>query len=173
MKLAVIALDYDGTIAVDGIFDPAVRDAIGTARRKGIAVVLVTGRRLDDLRRVAGDVSCFDAVVGENGAVLDFPASGRHLSPDIRPHLRSSRAEQARHPPRRRRSGDRNRRRQRRGDARCGPATAAAADPGVQSRPPDGAAAGRGEVNRAAACAPGAPPFDSQHHRHWRCRKRS
>lgn len=80
MKLAVIALDYDGTIAVDGIFDPAVRDAIGTARRKGIAVVLVTGRRLDDLCRVAGDVSCFDAVVGENGAVLDFPASGRHLS---------------------------------------------------------------------------------------------
>jgi hydroxymethylpyrimidine pyrophosphatase-like HAD family hydrolase len=80
MKLAVIALDYDGTIAVDEVFDPSVRDAIGAARRKGIAVVLVTGRRLDDLRRVAGDVSCFDAVVGENGAVLDFPASGRHLS---------------------------------------------------------------------------------------------
>jgi hydroxymethylpyrimidine pyrophosphatase-like HAD family hydrolase len=80
MKLVAIALDYDGTIAVDGVLDPSVRDAIGTARRRGIVVVLVTGRRLDDLRRAAGDVSCFDAIVGENGAVLDFPASGRHLS---------------------------------------------------------------------------------------------
>jgi hydroxymethylpyrimidine pyrophosphatase-like HAD family hydrolase len=80
MKLAVIALDYDGTIAVDGVFDPSVRGAIGTARQKGIAVVLVTGRRLDDLHRVAGDVSCFDAIVCENGAVLEFPASGRHLT---------------------------------------------------------------------------------------------
>lgn len=79
MKLAAFALDYDGTIAHDGVFDPAVREAIAAARRQGIFVVLATGRRLSDLRRVAGDLTCFDAVVGENGAVLEFPASGRHL----------------------------------------------------------------------------------------------
>jgi hydroxymethylpyrimidine pyrophosphatase-like HAD family hydrolase len=80
MKLVVIALDYDGTIAIDGALDPSVRDAIGTARRKGIVVILVTGRRLDDLRQVAGALDCFDALVVENGAVLHFPASGRHVT---------------------------------------------------------------------------------------------
>ena len=80
MKLAVIALDYDGTIAFDGALDPSVREAIGAARQRGIAVILVTGRRLDDLRRVAGELDCFDAVVVENGAVLHFPASGRHVT---------------------------------------------------------------------------------------------
>jgi hydroxymethylpyrimidine pyrophosphatase-like HAD family hydrolase len=80
MKLAAIAIDYDGTIAVDGVLDPSVREAIGAARQQGIAVILVTGRRLSDLRRVARDLGCFDVVVGENGAVLDFPASGRHVA---------------------------------------------------------------------------------------------
>jgi hydroxymethylpyrimidine pyrophosphatase-like HAD family hydrolase len=79
MKFTALALDYDGTIAVDGQFDPAVREAIGDVRRRGIVVVLVTGRRLPDLRAAAGDVSCFDVVVAENGAVLEFPASGRHV----------------------------------------------------------------------------------------------
>ena len=79
MKLAALALDYDGTIAVDGTFEPAVRNAIATARQQGIVVVLVTGRQLVDLRRVAGDLTCFDVIVGENGAVLEFPASGRHV----------------------------------------------------------------------------------------------
>jgi len=79
VKLAAIALDYDGTIAVDGALDPAVRDAVGAARQTGIAVILVTGRRLADLRHAAGDLSCFDVIVCENGAVLDFPASARHV----------------------------------------------------------------------------------------------
>jgi hydroxymethylpyrimidine pyrophosphatase-like HAD family hydrolase len=79
MKLAALALDYDGTIAVDGVFDPAVREAIAVARGQAIEVILVTGRRLADLNRVAGDLSCFDVVVAENGGVLQFPASGRHV----------------------------------------------------------------------------------------------
>jgi hydroxymethylpyrimidine pyrophosphatase-like HAD family hydrolase len=78
MKFAALAIDYDGTIAVDGVFDPAVRDAIGEIRLAGIVAVLVTGRRLDDLQRVAGDLTCFDVVVAENGAVLHFPVTGRH-----------------------------------------------------------------------------------------------
>lgn len=79
MKFAALAVDYDGTIAVDGVFDPGVRNAIAAARQQGIVVVLVTGRRLADLRGVAGDLTCFDVVVAENGAVLEFPASGRHV----------------------------------------------------------------------------------------------
>jgi hydroxymethylpyrimidine pyrophosphatase-like HAD family hydrolase len=79
MKLVALALDYDGTIAASGQFSPAVRDAIADVRRQGIIVVLATGRRLADLRQVAGELTCFDAVVAENGAVLEFPATGRHV----------------------------------------------------------------------------------------------
>jgi hydroxymethylpyrimidine pyrophosphatase-like HAD family hydrolase len=73
MKFGVLALDYDGTIAQDGVLDPEVKTAIAEARAGGIAVVLVTGRILSDLKRLAGDLRFVDAVVAENGAVLAFP----------------------------------------------------------------------------------------------------
>ena len=75
MKLAVIALDYDGTIAQQDALDPSVRDAVADARTRGIIVMLVTGRILDELRRVAGDLHFVDAVIAENGAVVHFPDS--------------------------------------------------------------------------------------------------
>ena len=73
MKFGVLALDYDGTIARDGVLDPDVKTAIAEARSRGIAVILVTGRILSDLQRVAGDLQFVDAVVAENGAVLAVP----------------------------------------------------------------------------------------------------
>jgi len=76
VKLSVIALDYDGTSAVDDAMDPSVRAAVASARARGIVVVLVTGRRIADLQRVAGDLHFLDAVVGENGAALLLPGSG-------------------------------------------------------------------------------------------------
>jgi HAD superfamily hydrolase (TIGR01484 family) len=76
VKLGVVALDYDGTIAEHGALHPAVRTAIAGARERDIAVVLVTGRILEELRQVAGDLRLVDAVVAENGAVLAFPATG-------------------------------------------------------------------------------------------------
>ena len=75
MKLSVLALDYDGTVARDDTLDPGVREAIATARERGIVVLLVTGRILDELRRVAGDLHFVDGVVAENGAVIHFPDS--------------------------------------------------------------------------------------------------
>jgi hydroxymethylpyrimidine pyrophosphatase-like HAD family hydrolase len=76
MKLSTIALDFDGTIARNDVLDPDVRQAIAEARAQRIVVVLVTGRILEDLRRVAGDLHFADAVVAENGAVIEFPDSG-------------------------------------------------------------------------------------------------
>jgi hypothetical protein len=61
MKLAAVALDYDGTIARDGKFDPSVRGAVADARKREVVVALVTGGRLVDLRRLV-DLACFDVV---------------------------------------------------------------------------------------------------------------
>ena len=72
MKFGVLALDYDGTIARDGVLDPEVRSAIADVRKRGISVVIVTGRILAELEQVAGDLHFVDAVVGENGAVMWF-----------------------------------------------------------------------------------------------------
>jgi hydroxymethylpyrimidine pyrophosphatase-like HAD family hydrolase len=83
----VLAIDYDGTVAEHGVFHPEVRAAIQEVRERGLAVVLVTGRRLNDLRDVAGDLRFADAVVGENGAVYTIPGTGRAsvLAPHVVP----------------------------------------------------------------------------------------
>ncbi len=76
MKFSVLAIDFDGTIARHDRLDAATRQAIAELRAQGITVILVTGRILSDLRRVAGDLHFADAVVAENGAVIELPDSG-------------------------------------------------------------------------------------------------
>ena len=89
MKLFALAIDYDGTIALSDAVDVSVREAIAQLRARGVTVVLATGRILDDLRRVAGDLHFADAVVAENGAILHFPESGHTstLAPPVPPTL--------------------------------------------------------------------------------------
>lgn len=76
MKFLALALDYDGTIAAGEVLNPAVRDAIADLRSNNVIVLIVTGRIVEDLRRVAGDLHFVDGVVGENGAVVEFSDSG-------------------------------------------------------------------------------------------------
>jgi hydroxymethylpyrimidine pyrophosphatase-like HAD family hydrolase len=76
MKFSVLAIDFDGTIAIGDRLDPQVRAALGDLRAHDIVVVLATGRRLPDLQRLVGDLHFVDAVVAENGAVVTFPDSG-------------------------------------------------------------------------------------------------
>jgi len=73
MRYHALACDYDGTIAEGGVVAPATRDALARLRASGRRVVLVTGRRLDNLERVCPDWSIFDAIVAENGAVYLRP----------------------------------------------------------------------------------------------------
>lgn len=89
MKLSVIGLDYDGTIAQRGVLEPSVRDAVATARAAGIVVLLITARMISELRRVVGDLHFVDGIVAKNGAVIHFPQSGHTtiLAPAVPPQL--------------------------------------------------------------------------------------
>jgi hydroxymethylpyrimidine pyrophosphatase-like HAD family hydrolase len=87
MKFAVLALDYDGTIARDGVLSPEVKAAITEARARGIIVIIATGRILSDLRSGAGDLNFVDAVVAENGAVLAFPGGQTRLLGHLPPQV--------------------------------------------------------------------------------------
>jgi hydroxymethylpyrimidine pyrophosphatase-like HAD family hydrolase len=73
VKFSVLALDFDGTIAESGSVSADLDAALAEVRERGIMVVLTTGRRLEDLRDVAGNLSFADALVAENGAVIAFP----------------------------------------------------------------------------------------------------
>ncbi len=71
-----VALDLDGTLAVNDRVAPEVLAAIDKARQER-AMLLVTGRVRRDLDRVfPGLVTHFDAVVTENGAVLTVGRTG-------------------------------------------------------------------------------------------------
>jgi len=73
MRYHALACDYDGTVAEQGVVTPATREALARLRASGRRVVLVTGRILEDLQRVCPDLSIFDAIVAENGAVYVRP----------------------------------------------------------------------------------------------------
>jgi HAD superfamily hydrolase (TIGR01484 family) len=73
LRYQLLACDYDGTLAHHGRVDASTFDALARLRTSGRRVVLVTGRRLDDLRSVCPDLGVFDLVVAENGGLLHVP----------------------------------------------------------------------------------------------------
>ncbi len=73
MRYLALATDYDGTLARDGIVDEATLDALQRLRASGRALILVTGRELDDLRSIFPRLDLFDRVVAENGALVHRP----------------------------------------------------------------------------------------------------
>ena len=83
MYFLALATDFDGTLAHDGVMPAAVRPTLERFRGTGGRVILVTGRELPDLRAVLPDLSIFDLVVAENGALIHDPATGeeRLLAP--------------------------------------------------------------------------------------------
>ena len=76
MKYKLLATDYDGTLAFDGVVDDDTAHALKRARESGLRLVLVTGRELSDLFNTFSRVDLFDLVVAENGAVLHVPSDG-------------------------------------------------------------------------------------------------
>jgi HAD superfamily hydrolase (TIGR01484 family) len=73
MRYLALAVDFDGTAASHGQLSEEARRAIECLRVSGRRSILVTGRRLDDLRQVCRRLSLFDLVVAENGAIVYDP----------------------------------------------------------------------------------------------------
>ncbi len=84
MYIICLATDYDGTLAHDGVVDPATVEALERLKRSGRKLLLVTGRELPDLVAVFPRLDLFDCVVAENGALLFDPSTKqeRPLAPE-------------------------------------------------------------------------------------------
>ena len=75
VRYVALASDYDGTLASQGRVD---RDTVAALQRlaaTGRTLVLVTGRQVDDLLGVFPELTLFDSVVAENGAILYRPVT--------------------------------------------------------------------------------------------------
>lgn len=69
--LPVLATDYDGTLAHHGTVGREAVAALGRFRAAGGVVVLVTGRRFDELEEVFPEApTALDVLVAENGGLL-------------------------------------------------------------------------------------------------------
>ena len=80
MYRRVMAFDFDGTLAVNGIVPAEVETALEQCRDSGHVLFLVTGRRYETV--TLGSLgNLFAGVVWENGAVLTHAASGETYLP--------------------------------------------------------------------------------------------
>jgi hydroxymethylpyrimidine pyrophosphatase-like HAD family hydrolase len=77
MRFAALATDYDGTLAHHGVVDDEILKSVVRLRENGRKLLLVTGRRLNDLFSTFRGVQAFNLVVAENGALLYDPSTQR------------------------------------------------------------------------------------------------
>ncbi|HWY59946.1 MAG TPA: HAD family hydrolase [Terriglobales bacterium] len=76
MRFRVVATDYDGTLATDGRVAKKTLETLARVRESGRKLLLVTGRELESLESVFPQLSIFDLIVAENGALLYHPSTG-------------------------------------------------------------------------------------------------
>jgi hydroxymethylpyrimidine pyrophosphatase-like HAD family hydrolase len=75
MRYFCLACDFDGTLATDGRVLGSTVQALERVASSGRKLLLVTGRRMDDLRPVFPQYGMFERIVAENGAVLYRPGN--------------------------------------------------------------------------------------------------
>jgi hydroxymethylpyrimidine pyrophosphatase-like HAD family hydrolase len=80
MRHRVLACDFDGTLATEGVCSDRTVDALERVAAAGIRLVLVTGRTREELADVYDPGTLFEAIVVENGAVvIDVPTGKEEL----------------------------------------------------------------------------------------------
>jgi HAD superfamily hydrolase (TIGR01484 family) len=77
LRYLALAADYDGTLASQGTVASETTEALRRLAATGRKLILVTGRRIDDLIRVFPEVAIFDRVVAENGPLVYLPQSSK------------------------------------------------------------------------------------------------
>lgn len=75
MRYRVLATDYDGTLAHDGVTADTTIDALESFKGAGGRLIMVTGREVPDLERTFDRLDLFESVVAENGGLLFDPRS--------------------------------------------------------------------------------------------------
>jgi len=75
MRFAAVAIDYDGTLAQDGLVDSSTAAALEQVVASGRKFILVTGRMLRELLPLFPQATLCARIVAENGAVLYRPAT--------------------------------------------------------------------------------------------------
>lgn len=75
MRFAAVAIDYDGTLAQDGLVDSSTVAALEQVVASGRKFILVTGRMLRELLPLFPQAALCARIVAENGAVLYRPAT--------------------------------------------------------------------------------------------------
>jgi HAD superfamily hydrolase (TIGR01484 family) len=73
MLYHALAVDYDGTLATDGVVDEKTIESLHRLRESGRKLVLVTGRIIEQLLHIFPQIGLCNLVVADNGAVLYDP----------------------------------------------------------------------------------------------------
>ena len=73
---SVLAADYDGTIAEHGRVSAVTEATLRSLRKANFRLILVSGRRLENILPICGVLDLFETVILENGAVSYSPRSG-------------------------------------------------------------------------------------------------
>jgi len=76
LKWRALATDFDGTIAREGVVDASTHEALLRLKAGGMSLLLVTGREMGDFAALEVDLTVFDLLVLENGAILYDPHKG-------------------------------------------------------------------------------------------------
>src|SRR4029079_17875873 len=84
MQYHALAVDYDGTLATDGVVDEKTIDALRRLRESGRRLVLVTGRIIEQLCQLCPQLRVCDMLVADNGALLYEPET-EHKHPLAEP----------------------------------------------------------------------------------------
>jgi hydroxymethylpyrimidine pyrophosphatase-like HAD family hydrolase len=80
MQYQVLAADYDGTLATDGVVDVKTIEALHRLRNSGRRLILVSGRIVEQLVQTFPQIKLCDLVVADNGALLFDPNTGQKIS---------------------------------------------------------------------------------------------
>ena len=76
MYYQALAVDYDGTLATDGVVDASTLEALTRLKQSGRRLILVTGRIIEQLVNVFPQLKMCDLVVSDNGALVYDPHTG-------------------------------------------------------------------------------------------------